>query len=110
MVKNRIIYISSANKKLALKYAKNNSVLYPLIIANDYLDENLINNPNLRQQKLKKLVVCDLLIIPDNYSDNNEILFEIFIAQQLDIKVIYEENKNKFEYTFNLKSELKKDA
>ncbi len=99
------VYISSGNQETAKKY-DNHIIMYPLMVCGDFLEEDLITAKNLKQQKFKKLIASDMLIVAPDHTNNKEMLAEIFVAQEFGLKIIHEESGDKFEYTYSLKSKL----
>ena len=96
------VFVTTGNIKTLTKYKKNNKVLVPYM-SSECSAAVILN--------IRTLIKCDLLVVKEDYSHlDNDRLTEIFIAQKLGIKVVYEFSENEFEFDLSINANRKENA
>ncbi len=88
------IYVTTGNIKTITRHKQDGKVMVP------YMSKEC---KAAVQLNLANLVRCELLVVKEDYAHlDNDRLTEIYFAQQMGIKVIYEFSENEFEFDLSI--------
>ena len=101
-------YLQNNNRSNIDKFNNKYSIVY----ASTLPKEMLYNNDTMAHQlrvNLRRLTSADVLIVSQDCFNNTDRLTEIFIAQQIELEILTEDNEP-FTWTLTLKSKLNKNG
>ena len=96
------IYVTTGNLKTITRWKKEGKVMVP------YMSSECKAAVKLN---LENLLLCELLIVKQDYVHlDKDRLTEIYVAQQLGIKVVYEGLEKEFDFDLSINSERRSDG